>query len=164
MLLAPASVTALTARGAEGDGDGGPGLLEEHMEQVPEPTEMSRGCQGSAGMPGNRGGETTRGAQSMRCESRLHKLELIRQRLSLTWFGRALPGGQPVVGAGRGSFSMGSSSKLLRRQIPAAVAEPGRSERGSFVPLAQPNALQAPLPCPRTEQRCPPARPSTEMN
>lgn len=63
VLLAPGFSTALTARGAERDWDRGPGLLEEPTEQVPEPTGMSRGCQGSTGMPGNHGGETTR-----RCE------------------------------------------------------------------------------------------------
>lgn len=98
MLLAPASVPALTARGAEGDGDGGPGLLEEHMEQVPEPTEMSRGCQGSTGMPGNRGGETTRGVKSMRCERRLHKLELIRA--ALINLVRPCPARRPARGGG----------------------------------------------------------------
>lgn len=99
MLLAPGSVTALTARGPEGDGDRGPGLLEEHVEQVPEPAEMSRGCQGSAGMPGNCGGETTRGVKSMRCESRLHKLELIRAAalINLVW---PCPARRPARGGG----------------------------------------------------------------
>lgn len=49
MLLSPGFTTALTA---EGDWDWGPGWLEDLMEQLPEPTERSRGCQGWAGMPG----------------------------------------------------------------------------------------------------------------
>lgn len=51
----------------------GPGLLEEHLEQLPEPTEMSRGCPGS---PGNRGGETTHAVKAT--EKCLNKFQLIR--------------------------------------------------------------------------------------